>query len=235
MADNTTLNTMSGGDVIATDDVGGVKYQWVKLVDGTADGTDKIPGTAANGLDVDVTRLPSLVAGEAFAGFVGAKQVNSSTNFTRPADTTAYAAGDAVTNSTSAPVVLTFASVARANGGSGVVIAAQMVDSASQATKGNFELWLFDTTVTPDNDNAVFTPTDAECATLIGIVQFATAFVGDATAGAGGNAVYVAQGLTIPFTCGGASTSIFGLLVLRNAYTPVSAEVFTIRLTVIQN
>ncbi len=31
MADNTTLNTGTGGDVIATDDIGGVKYQRVKI------------------------------------------------------------------------------------------------------------------------------------------------------------------------------------------------------------
>lgn len=30
MADNTTLNAGAGGDTIATDDIGGVKYQWVK-------------------------------------------------------------------------------------------------------------------------------------------------------------------------------------------------------------
>lgn len=42
MADNTTLNTMTGGDVIATDDVTGVKYQKVKLVDGTLDSTTVI-------------------------------------------------------------------------------------------------------------------------------------------------------------------------------------------------
>ena len=61
MADNTTLDPGAGGDVIATDDVAGVKYQRVKLVDGTADSTAAIPGDATNGLDVDVTRsaLPS--------------------------------------------------------------------------------------------------------------------------------------------------------------------------------
>jgi hypothetical protein len=32
MADNTTLNTGSGGDVIATDDIAGVKYQRVKTM-----------------------------------------------------------------------------------------------------------------------------------------------------------------------------------------------------------
>lgn len=37
MADNTTLNAGTGGDVIATDDIGGVKYQRMKLVHG-ADG-----------------------------------------------------------------------------------------------------------------------------------------------------------------------------------------------------
>jgi hypothetical protein len=41
MADNTQLNTGAGGDVVATDDIGGVKYQRVKLVlgaDGANDG-----------------------------------------------------------------------------------------------------------------------------------------------------------------------------------------------------
>jgi len=47
-----------------------VDYQYVKLVDGTPDSTAKIQGTEANGLEVDVTRLPSLAAGTAFAGKV---------------------------------------------------------------------------------------------------------------------------------------------------------------------
>ena len=41
MADNTTLNTGAGGDVIATDDIGGVKHQRVKITlgaDGVSDG-----------------------------------------------------------------------------------------------------------------------------------------------------------------------------------------------------
>jgi len=54
-----------------------VDYQYVKLVDGTADSTAKIPGDATNGLDVDVTRVQGTVAanatlqaGSAFAGKV---------------------------------------------------------------------------------------------------------------------------------------------------------------------
>ena len=39
MADNTTLNTGTGGDVIASDDIGGIKFQRVKLIVG-ADGVN---------------------------------------------------------------------------------------------------------------------------------------------------------------------------------------------------
>ena len=34
MADNTTLNTGTGGDVIASDDISGVKHQRVKIQHG---------------------------------------------------------------------------------------------------------------------------------------------------------------------------------------------------------
>lgn len=56
MADNTTLSTMTGGDVIATDDIAGVKYQRVKVNYG-ADGS---------AIDVDATHgLPSNLVGTA--------------------------------------------------------------------------------------------------------------------------------------------------------------------------
>lgn len=55
--DNVVLNSGTGGVTAATDDVAGVHYQRVKLVDGTLEGTAAIPGDATNGLDVDVTRV----------------------------------------------------------------------------------------------------------------------------------------------------------------------------------
>lgn len=61
MADNVVLNAGAGGSTLATDDVVGVHYQRVKLVDGTLDSTAGIPGDAANGLDVDVTRVAGTV------------------------------------------------------------------------------------------------------------------------------------------------------------------------------
>lgn len=156
-------------------------------------------------------------------------------SFTRPNDTTAYASGDAMTDSTSAPTIINFANVASANNKGGVIIGATLIDSANQSTKGLFDLFIFDTTATPDNDNSAFTPTDAELATLVGVISFDTPINGDATSGAGGNAVYPAVGLNLPFKTGASSRDLFGLLVARNAYTPVAQEVFTVRLNVLQD
>ena len=89
MADNTALNSMTGGDTIGADEVSGVKYQRVKLIEG-ADGANDGDISSANPLpveqtgalpagtnaigklsansgvdigDVDVTSLPALPAG----------------------------------------------------------------------------------------------------------------------------------------------------------------------------
>lgn len=147
-------------------------------------------------------------------------------SLTRPADTTAYAAGDVVTAGTAA--ALSFG----LNTSAGRIRSALLIDSASQATKPDIDLMLFDSSLTPDADNAAFTPTDAEMGTLIGVISFAgSAFkTGDATVGAGGNGVIVSGGLDILLS--GASETIYGVLVARNAYTPVASEVFTIRLGV---
>lgn len=61
MADNVTAPFTGTGDdtkVIATDELGDASHaQKMKLLDGTANSTEVIPGDAANGLDVDVTRI----------------------------------------------------------------------------------------------------------------------------------------------------------------------------------
>lgn len=67
MVDNTTLPTGVGGDTIATDDIGGVKFQRVKLIHG-ADGVNAGDVAAANGLPVQV------VAGSAVIGALVANQ-----------------------------------------------------------------------------------------------------------------------------------------------------------------
>lgn len=60
MADN-VLITAGKDTSVATDDVSGQHYQYVKLADGTADSAAVIKGDATNGLDVDVTRVTGTV------------------------------------------------------------------------------------------------------------------------------------------------------------------------------
>lgn len=74
MADNTTLNTGSGGDTIASDDISGVKYPRSKIVIG-ADGTNDGDVSAANPLPVKGTGS----AGTANAGVVTVQGIASMT------------------------------------------------------------------------------------------------------------------------------------------------------------
>ena len=58
MADNTTLNAGAGGDVIATDDIGGVKYQRMKVGYGRG-GVYSGDVAVSNPLPVDMTQASS--------------------------------------------------------------------------------------------------------------------------------------------------------------------------------
>lgn len=98
MADNISIATATS---IATDDVDGVQYQYVKLADGTADSAAVIAGDAANGLDVDVTRLPALAAGSNIIGKVQAVMVTADADLTQIITVTTVGTpvqGPAVTN-----------------------------------------------------------------------------------------------------------------------------------------
>lgn len=194
----------------------------------------------------------TLAAGSAIIGTVGIDQTTPGTtdavtakglgktvsvDKTRPADTNVYAAGDVIADATSGGVsVLTFTSVARATGGSGYIMGGVLISSASPATHLDAELWLFDTAIAAGNDNAAFAPTDAEMKTLIGVMEFA---VGKVKVGlASGNDMWHGRKNGEPwtpefFTTVG-SANLHGYLVVRNAYTPISAEVFTVRLKIAQ-
>jgi hypothetical protein len=154
---------------------------------------------------------------------------------TRPADTTAYAAGDVINESTSAGTGWVFADSVTTPGGTGVIKRVYINDSAYVATNLSAELFLFDTVVGVDNDNAAFTPTDAEMLTCVAVVPVSTGRPGDITAGAGGNSLLESADVNIPFKCASGSTTLYGVLVARNAYVPVSGEIFTIRVIIQQD
>lgn len=161
--------------------------------------------------------------------------VTVETTITRPSDTNTYAANDVICNSTSAPTIQTITGCARYNLGSGTIIDAVLIDGGNETLKLDADFFLFDTTVTMDNDNAAFTPTDTEMGTYVGVIQFVGGTARSGTAGTGGNCVYpnALASQPIAFTCV-TTTTLYGILVARNAYVPISGETFKIRMKIYQ-
>lgn len=166
---------------------------------------------------------------------VGGVTIFASDAFTRPADTTAYTIADQVAATTTAANNrnLEFI-VARVPGGSGIISSAILIDSTSESTKPYFDLLLFDSPVTNVADNAAAAPTDAEVERAIpnGVISFDGVNYFKV---AGANGVIPAGNLNIPFVCREGTTKLYGILVARNAYTPISSEKFTARLGVLQD
>jgi len=221
MADNVEI-TAGSGTIVKTDQVGTDHVQYVKLMDGTADGSGVIPGDATNGLDVDVTRLPALVAGEAHAGAIGGNMVSVDVVPTLTVAAT-YVANDYVGTSGTA---MTFAACARVNAGTGIIQSAVLVDYALQSI--TCELWLFDTAPTPPNDSAAWSITDAHAARCIGVVQFSTYFASAL------NSISQAHNLGIAFKAAAGATALYGCLVTRGAPAYASGDL-TVRLMVLQD
>lgn len=176
-----------------------------------------------------------------------------SDQLTRPADTNAYASGDVIATSTSAPVAQKLLLAAAVEGGYGLIKSARLLDSANQSTKGLFDIFLFNAAVALDNDNAAFTPTDTEMESLVAIIPMYNrndllssadadtpvytdvVYSGDATSGASGNCVFIRNNLDLMFKCATDSRDLWWFIVPRNAYTPVSGEVFTLALDIMQD
>lgn len=149
-----------------------------------------------------------------------------SASFTRPADVTAYASGDLAANSTTAGSVaaLTFSDVARGEATHSRVRRVRISKSGTGVANASFRLHLYTTlTITCANgDNGAFS-TDQAGAYLGSIdVTVGQAF----TDGAQGAATTEINGK---------SRNLYGLLEVRGAYTPASAEVFTVTLEVEQS
>lgn len=153
--------------------------------------------------------------------------------FARPANTTAYAAGQVVADSTSAATLRKF-TVTKEGGGFATIEAAVLVVGANQATKPDVQLWLFDTAPAVQNDAAAFAPSLAEMKALIGVISFPVGsfVVANAAAGASGNVMCNPQGLLIPVNTVKSDAAVYGVMVVRNAYTPTSGEVWQTRLIV---
>ena len=161
----------------------------------------------------------------------GATAVVAAAAMTRPADTTAYASGDLVANSTTAGSVAPMEfTAARTAGGTGRVRRVKVAKSGTGVTNAAFALKLYSAAPTVANgDNGAWSSTGA--ATLIGTVAVTVDQVlSDGAAGFG-----VPSSEPIHFDLSGTNTKIYGLLVATAAYTPASGEIFTVSLDVSQD
>lgn len=153
--------------------------------------------------------------------------VITSNTITRPADTTAYAVGDLVANSTTAGSVtpFTFASAVDADTGSyGRVDRIRIYKSGTSVTNASFRVHLYNATPASitNGDNGAWLTNDA---------GYIGAF--DATVDRVFNDG--AEGAGVPLVGGGvifsipAGTTLYALLEARGAYTPGNAETFTLK------
>lgn len=155
------------------------------------------------------------------------KIATASASFTRPNDTTAYAANDLVANSTTAGSVtpMTF-QLPNFNGQGFRITACKIAKSGTTATNGNFHLRLYTTSPTCANgDNGAWSTN--QVATYIGKVDPAIveAFT-DGCAVVDTSLTTTTLHMVIP------SGVLYGLLVADAAYTPAANEVFTVTLIV---
>ncbi|MEH2393698.1 MAG: hypothetical protein V7K21_19225 [Nostoc sp.] len=190
---------------------------------------DRLPSTlgakaAANSLSIAPATDAAFVLGpsSSFIGRSGIRAFRAVANFTRPADTTQYTVNDAITNSTSAPTILT-ADLSSFGGTAGTFICftnARVISDIAQTVLPFINVVIFGSTFTVTNDNSQLS-------------------IADATAQLGGQIIpcYNTYNFAANSRCVSdpgqwlmqlASTSIFFTLQAANAYIPGSGERFDV-------
>lgn len=161
-----------------------------------------------------------------------------SANFTRPADTTAYASGDLVANSVTAGSVVALSwtclpiAMNVAADGYFLVRRARLKKSTTGVTNAAFRLHLYGTDPTAstgiaNGDNGAWSVNDA---TYLGYIDFGSMVAHRDCA----------MMFSVPSTGAeiahspASGTTLYGLLEARGAYTPGNAEVFTVSLELYQ-
>lgn len=156
---------------------------------------------------------------------------NISASFTRPADTTAYASGDLVANSTTAGDVaaLELRGFAINSQGSAIIRRLKLAKSGTSTTNASFRVHLFraDPSTVTNGDNGAFSVSgvaDYLGATDITIDQAFT----DGACGFGAPNIGSEYMVRMPGAQTSVGQSLFAMIEARGAYTPANAEVFTL-------
>ncbi len=163
------------------------------------------------------------------------EQTASMASFNRPADTNVYGANDVVSDSTGGNRSLAFPGCGRA----GIVHSATLVMQHTAAA--DFDLLLFELEPTGGTDNAALALSGADGVKCIGMLRFLSANkvnLGSnvelyrATAASADMAI---QPMSYVIPSSEVAGRLFGVLVTRNGFTPISGNKFTIRLGITKN
>lgn len=174
-------------------------------------------------LDSEKVAISGIDAGTNFIGRTGAAGFKILQTFTRPNDITAYTAGDAITNSTSSPAIMSQdLAVYGATAARFLAITNARVVSSVKGSGLSCNIWIFPATFSATNDNSELSIDDTTAA-LGGIVipcnnNYTTAVNSRAVSDPG---YWECQ-------LGAASTTLYFCLQAVNGYTPTANEVFTV-------
>lgn len=224
MADNVSI-TAGSGTSIASDDIGGIQFQRIKLTVGP-DGTNT--GDLAGR-----TVTSSLVATGAtdVAAYVDPRVQRQIFTVTPTISTTpAYTAGDCLGG------LQTISNAARFSGGGGVITSVTVLDK-SPSQRAAFDIFLFNGSITATTDNAAFVPTDADAAKCVGVISILTTDYNTAFVGAVNSVAFkpdtktntLPQAMAIPYYCSG-STTLYAQLVTRGTPTYTSTTDIVVQL-----
>lgn len=198
-----------------------------------------LPAALTAGGGVKTGLVDALPAGENSLGKVGSNTSVVGVGLTRPSNTDAYAAKDVISNSTSAPTVLTFADFARVNQGSGIIVRARIMTDKKDVVP-QLRLHLFHTAPTAINDNSPYLLLYANAANRIGQIDFPAMSSEDPTNSTASATMRPSSdgGFGPPnlwYQAASGSRDIYGVLETLSAFTPASGQKFFIQLAAIND
>ncbi len=172
-----------------------------------------------------------LVAGEEHIGAVGGSTISASVELTRPANTTAYTAKDAVADVSGKE--LRFFNAGRVKGGSGYITKARLLTD-QEANVSTFRLWVYTAPPVPAlADNAPFGLMWVDNKKVVGYIDVGPLAAEDTTAGDS------AQGLIadcrLAYVCDARYTDLVVVIETLAAFTPASGQKVFVELTFERN
>ena len=207
MADNYNVKDAAGSTIsIAADEVStGVYSNRVTPLVGGTDVADANP--------LPVKGVLVVVSGE----------------FTRPANTDAYAIGHVVADSTSAATPLAISGCVRVNEGTSWLVGAELIADQKSITP-TFRIHIFNAAPTQSNDKAAHRGLYTDVGKRVGrFVLGPLSTPSDTT-----NSTISAASdynLRLPVKCASGSTTLYFILETLTAFTPASGGKFTLKLT----